>query len=501
MNTSIKGVKLQNWHRPLGPFELSRKVRRNRLRLPRFRGREFVFDGIESELTIDIDDDCGDIWIVNHRRIYDEYGEFCYSGPYVQKIEALLNPVFYSLDLPSRNSALIKIEEPSTGLDRSFNAPRLAELIMQVKSRLNYESDSIVELIEGITSLEERLIVSRAATCDGAAWSPYLVNLFAPFWIRSPGSWKAGAGVSLVDHLFVKYRVPAFLYSCWSSKSMSAWTLDQSVGIDQIWFIELAQGGSLKQIPRILSLDQFDEWSSGWRPTGKFQQNLYVVPAKASFARACGIAEMLRVGATPEDARRLWSCEPLRFNLFNCTSEFLAFWRSTVLWIAEHGKAMNDQQCQLILAWAHHEYTEARRDGRRFRWTERRFPTVLARAIEFERSLSQKRSHYRWEAHGWDCEMDDDWSFRELINSYELDQEGRAMRHCVGGYAWNCVNGSSAIVSLQHNGARQVTLEVSPSTGELQEARGKCNREATAAELEVIQSWLQGVVRKSLHHS
>lgn len=53
------------------------------------------------------------------------------------------------------------------------------------------------------------------------------------------------------------------------------------------------------------------------------------------------------------------------------------------------------------------------------------------------------------------------WAARELVSAASLSEEGAAMRHCVGSYSQNCVNGGSRIVSILKNGERSSTLELS----------------------------------------
>ena len=64
-----------------------------------------------------------------------------------------------------------------------------------------------------------------------------------------------------------------------------------------------------------------------------------------------------------------------------------------------------------------------------------------------------------------------------------------ALAHCVGGYARRCAAGEAAIFSLQLNGQRRLTIEVSLPTKALVQARGTCNRPATADEQALVKRW------------
>lgn len=83
----------------------------------------------------------------------------------------------------------------------------------------------------------------------------------------------------------------------------------------------------------------------------------------------------------------------------------------------------------------------------------------------------------------------------ELTSSYELFEEGRVMRHCVGTYAWQCRKGNSSIWSLRYSdGVKNtplVTIELD-AKGYMVQARGLCNRLPLAAEAAVIKKWAEG---------
>lgn len=85
------------------------------------------------------------------------------------------------------------------------------------------------------------------------------------------------------------------------------------------------------------------------------------------------------------------------------------------------------------------------------------------------------------------------WSIRELRTSDELVVEGRAMRHCVGGYVGRCVRRHSTIWSMRVetlSGSRRVlTIEVEPTTRQVKQAKRKRNEWPSALEREILARW------------
>lgn len=85
-----------------------------------------------------------------------------------------------------------------------------------------------------------------------------------------------------------------------------------------------------------------------------------------------------------------------------------------------------------------------------------------------------------------------DWNFFEITSGKELYKEGKHQSHCVGSYAQECLKGGTRIFSLrQENSTTRVTIELRQygSNWEIVQARGKYNKEPSAAAAAVIKSW------------
>jgi hypothetical protein len=179
---------------------------------------------------------------------------------------------------------------------------------------------------------------------------------------------------------------------------------------------------------------------------------------------------------------------------------YASFWRDTIRWLIANRDAVSDEESSRILSWAMHEYTEGQRQGARpFSWRGRRLRPVLERSAEYRRQLERPYSGYKWNGHGWNWTPDDSalsgWSFTELTSGEELFHEGRAMRHCVSSYAGRCAAGLSAIVSVRQDDQRRITVELNPVIGQVVQARGPCNRQASGEEQQVLRLWINKVVR------
>jgi hypothetical protein len=238
-----------------------------------------------------------------------------------------------------------------------------------------------------------------------------------------------------------------------------------------------------------------------WRIAPRLSHYLREVPAAASPTMACLHAEILRLGGSPVELARI-----LRNPAFvNDPTEWLeegperTFWEDTVRWLSAHRDEITDDESDAILSWAMHESTESGHAGQTpFSWSSRRARAVVARSLEYRRSLQLPWIECRWGGHGWSWELQEGegttWSFEELSSGQALYEEGQAMHHCVVSYVARCLAGCSAIVSMRCNGQRRLTIEISPATRAIAQARGVHNRAASADEQRVLLAWMSAVV-------
>ena len=317
-----------------------------------------------------------------------------------------------------------------------------------------------------------------------------LLLLFSPFWIRSPLSWREERGISLVEHLFVRYETPEYLYKIWNKTDRFDFTW-------LAWFLIIARGGSLKK-----AAHEF-----GWRFTSKNFQYLFEADESMTPLEAYIYAEIKRMKGSDRVVNLILDCPPLVIDLTNPSTEedFIEFWKSSVQWLIQNENGVTDVQANHVLDWAMHEFTDSgMRGNRRFSWRGRSLEQVLDRSAEYQRTIWRpygisghggNNLPLLWETNDLDWEAEeengDEWSFTELNNSKELHEEGRILKHCVGGYSYRCIAGNSAIVSLKKNGKRIITIELNPGNKSIIQAHGKRNRTPDEDEMKIIRKWLK----------
>lgn len=492
------GRRIQNWHRPLGPSQF-----RRRFLVHRHDNPELLKLGHSYELPVD-DGSCDEYWN--------------YHDPFREPLFGLL-PDWDYVDSDDVHGYVLeefleKILDPPTPLFRpewvaDSAADSQAEVMVGLAARHQIADSAIegrlVEYLEKLARFSHHsdLLQHRIVEAIGVRrnlevvkrvgiqfQSPHLAKricLFAPFWVHEPQTWdQNGDAKAFLNHLFTFYAVPEFLYSEWFRE------LDGPRFKWLCWFLVLGQGGSLKRAGELFR----------WLVPGRFQYYLGYAPAHASPIEACIFSEVRRLGGSELDFARVirnpaFVIDPTDHS---ANASYAGFWHETVRWLIEYRDAITDEESNLILSWAMHEYTEAAREHRQpFSWKGRSVPTTLERSIEYQRQVERPWSQYRWDSHGWDWVIDEaphgTWSFTELTSGEELFHEGQAMHHCVGSYAARCAAGYSAIVSLSLDGIRRITLEINPKTKRVVQARGQFNREAHAEDQRAMEKWMRSVLK------
>jgi hypothetical protein len=313
--------------------------------------------------------------------------------------------------------------------------------------------------------------------------------LFQPFWLRSPSSWRPGAG-SLVEHLLIAYPTPRFLHAA----AHSIDTLD-----DLRWMaylIVLGQGGSLRRLTELANRRWPEEWAVIPHKLvaclGRVNEQLFPAPGLMT-------AEVLRLGGNEVECRRMASDPSFIFDPSEnrLAPHELEFWRTTVGWLIRHRDELDDLQATQILGWARHLHTERRRMGEAFDWRGRTAASAWRETEAYRQSLYQYRARtLSWQHHGFDWAgrvADLEWSICELTTSLKLEEESQAMSHCVRGYDLACFRGSAAIFSLRQDGRRRVTIELALPSKRVVQTKRACNQEPSALERSVIERWATSI--------
>ena len=371
--------------------------------------------------------------------------------------------------------------------------PKLERRI--VEHLLTIDVDALDELL---TADELRTLAELDAgpLADAPTLAPMLA-LLRPFWLRDPASWTPGPAMGLIEHLLVAYPYPVCLRNVWQRDDIPALA----------WMIASAQGGSLQRLCRLAAARGCPgEWP---QLTNKLPGLLTQVPASLSLRDALLFAEVLQLGGTELEFRRL------HFHFVGWSGaggddeqRELAFWRDTVQWFARHREAIEDSDTAPIMTWARHEHTEQARSGRRFRWSGRTPAAVIRAAQQYADELHRVAMARRMQhALSWpSLELDarfelggEQWSFTELTTSMALCHESARMHHCVHGYAVSCWQRRCAIFSVQRNGRPCLTIELRLPQGRPVQVRGHCNRPPVLVEQAAVNHWAGAYVAVSRH--
>jgi hypothetical protein len=493
-----EGKRIINWHRPFRPSrDLRKRYLRNRYAEPKVDNEENV-GGILDEWSLycdeewDILDPAEDIDYAIH-----EARKLVMQGAGWGQVRSILSE---SWSLSSFRES--RDERSQIPLDAIPSGSRqleeeLAEHLHQLTDARNIEGWLPQSVRDAVQDGQDLDLLHSIALKDEDFASMLL--MFAPFWIRRLRNWdfpesqSQNRVVSLVNHLFVYYPVPEFLYAEWLREPANArikWLC---------WFILLGQGGSLYRAARHFN----------WVISRKFPHHLGEVPPQLTPTEACMYAEVRRLGGSQIEFDRLranpsYVIDP---TAVSSRQHYLCFWRNAIVWLIRHRDSITDEDCNLILDWAMHQYTEAQFGGEPFSWQGRSPRRLLEASIEYHRQIADRwsSSSFQWQGHKWDWEWTDEdtdrWSFVELTSGLELFHEGKELHHCVSTYAARCAAGYSAIVSLRYENVRRITIEINPHTRKLVQIRGSYNRPLQAHEQSIIKKWMSNVVLKDPHIS
>ncbi|TAE06118.1 MAG: hypothetical protein EAZ95_19360 [Bacteroidetes bacterium] len=288
---------------------------------------------------------------------------------------------------------------------------------------------------------------------------------------------------SLLDFLFVRYKMPEFFYDVWFKNTTKH--------ID--WFIDLANGASVRDIKN-LPIDM----------TKKMAHTFMQAPDYMSVSEALRYAQVIGFGG---DATLAWyvnSCY-LGRNSF----EHEDFWSKVIQFFAQAGM-FEVEKLPEIIDYIQAQYTA----NRAYSMKGRTISALLRQTEEWHeelRRLAQQRAKARykrvdltWETSGiYGCSYEvgnrenksyQRFSIRELLSSEALREEGREQRHCVSSYDRSCADKVNAIFTMhiKKQGVPEqtaVTIQVRLSTMEIVQAKGARNRSITPTEREVIERW------------
>lgn len=352
----------------------------------------------------------------------------------------------------------------------------------------------------------------RCAADDRAAQLEICIQFlawFAGYAIRKIEDWEPGSGSfeeeipRLARHLFCKYSVPSWLDGIWVLSLHGTFYMLKHRILWAGWFLCMGQGGSLSTFARL----------NGFLVSERMMAHLHAAPSNLTPDLASLWALVMATCGNGRVAH--WICNTtlaqFHVNAVRAREDgpaFLRMWDQTVRWIARYESSLTDDEAFEILDWAFTEYDRRAKEQRVFSWSGRTLKKVREQAHHFfckRQKLLKSRQMSYWNAGtyawSWLGGSDGDegavrWEFVELNTSFLMWEEGNAMRHCAGGegYQYLCEEMDCCLISLTRNGVRAVTIEINGSSLQVEQVKGRFNREPLEEELGVIQRWRAAVL-------
>ncbi len=311
-------------------------------------------------------------------------------------------------------------------------------------------------------------------------------------WLRSLDDWQPTTHNahrqfgSLARHLLAYYPVPTFLDAAWFEGTTS------EARRHQAWFRHIGIGKNIRTAGLPISLTS--------RAAHLFLQAPADLPVEAALrwgqAQALGADERL--------------CRALIATRLGTSQQNEEFWTSVLHFFVNNPMLDPDQVGPIIDFLNHRRFVVQPIVGPDgvpiqaipepgFCMKGRTVPALLRRVDEWHKELQReiRKAVLEWEPRPDIVPLDytqgdsEDgpalhWTVQELTSRRQLQEEGKAMRHCVASYDRSCARGSISIWSLrvrtplEDQSRRVMTIEVQNQRRAIVQARGRCNKTASS---------------------
>ena len=297
---------------------------------------------------------------------------------------------------------------------------------------------------------------------------------------------------ALVDHLYVNYAVPEFLYPCMYSTSGKVEVLRQEkqvalkkqkraqIVLEQSLFMACASGQSLAPILKPwLTKKEVHAFFQG-AESGSMVQNMFQAKLVVAGVRKEWIEHLV-----PQFTTAFWTR--------GLNSTFVADFCRIF--------ATDEQKLGLRQFRAMVDYVANMEKEAQFSLKGRTFESLLKASTEWHRRNIWGRvvNFECWPSTYplWTCESYGlHVRVQELTNNHLLHDETYEQEHCVFSYWHKCKAGFSRILSVRwYQGGvgaaivSRVTIEIETGSNQIVQIRGKHNRVATKQEMEAIRIW------------
>lgn len=312
-------------------------------------------------------------------------------------------------------------------------------------------------------------------------------------WLRPVEDWHCDPCVnghpspleqfsSLARHLLARYHVPYFMDIAFF-EGLDEYGLKQ-----QQWFLHVANGGNIRAVPGAIRL------------TRRMAHILLNAPShiRDSIERSMRWAQVIGMGGDERLARTILSTRLGR------SFDDDEFW-STVVFFLANNAMLDPARVGPLIDYIYNMKFAPRRIVRPEGGVEEAPPPQADFSMKGRSPVKLLRQVDAWHGHlsreddvlfqSWQpCglrpfELEDEtpelgpvrWTVQELLSSWELAAEGRALHHCVVSYSDQCADGKTAIWSIalqrpdqtERQGALTVAIDVPSRT--VTQARGRHN--------------------------
>lgn len=319
-----------------------------------------------------------------------------------------------------------------------------------------------------------------------------ILNPFMGFAIRPKDTWICRTYNdqrrlrSFIDHLFVRYPIPTFLYTIFEPKQ-TGWQNGQYIGPEhtsisnlRLWTIMMAQGRSFrKECKGVFTAQEAHLFLNA--PTNNSPT------ANAWWAKATAAG---------------WH-QPLITVLLRKTGHTFAFstegqynkkYENAIQFFARFQDELDPTMLNDLLDFISGQPFDFCYDGRTL-GSMIRLSNEWHNLRGYENSPYHKQSWAAYPIKDWKKKVGDRWwEVIQLLSGKELLYEAKIQHHCVASYAPACAAGRSRIFTLHStdkdgNVRKHTTIEIDPNSRCITQQRGKFNRMPAPYESQVIHEW------------
>lgn len=291
---------------------------------------------------------------------------------------------------------------------------------------------------------------------------------------------------SLVRHFFAKFEIPVFFDAAWFAE----------VSQHQLWYIEVAQGSNIRKCEN-LPIEM----------SKKMSFYFMNAPARLSILQAFKWAQLMIIGGDAYLANQFIQCD-----MSSAVAMPQIFWESAVKFFSNNQRVSNEKLREVF------DFLAAEiRQNPQFSLKGRSVSSLVKLSVEWHMNIVERSVEYQetrlisWEKNKYIFDWDfvdkgsirtgkpkgpvkkkkfaDHYKVVELLDSIQLQEEGRRMHHCVGGYAHACQKGRSAIFSIRLNCKSLATIEVNLIEHKVVQAKGVCNQKLNQEAVEILLKW------------